>query len=638
MAFGGAHAKSVENKSRTSRLAQNERPEEGPQIVQQKVLSTIITAMPVTVAHPKITQAPLLKRKLGSLKWDMIHDGIQGRKRDAESCGTDSQLCPESMNGGCCPNDRVCGISSCIAKSAAPASACGKSGYFQCGINDGGKYSSIDVRFVLIIIGGCCPSNYVCGRAGCTPQAGISHSETCGVNSYLCPESVNFGCCRNGMGCGFNNCYSTEMVTLTMTETVITTEGNNAQTLLNTVITTVSPDAPTAGFASKQTGVLPKETAPIEAAIPKTKATSTSSGGGLTKSQLGGIIGGAVILLAIILIIAFIILKRIDNVKKFIEESSRKSSTATRSRQSHSLQKPPLKREDIDAMSIDPLIMNPSEISRSSIRHPSHPSAVHSDDLHSSHHEVEASSPPVSSSPFSPRSPPYYHSGNNYAPVALSDTSSGYRNPSVDSTPNQFSNQGYFDITPNRDLRDQNMRFGRAVDKRPVVHKRQWSESSDQSGVSLISSTGIQELESGDDDRRSNLARGIGMVGRLLSRRQSSNPVKHTHTRNMSEPVLTGRPARGEYIMSPVGLGVSGTGVYGGLGHIAEAGESRADIGMQEVGSGQQFRDSMLMERQRFSRAGEGDVRKLPVDGGEVPDKAKRLLGLGGSRDVDLEN
>jgi len=182
------------------------------------------------------------------------------------------------------------------------------------------------------------------------------------------------------------------------------------------------------------------------------------------------------------------------------------------------------------------------------------------------------------------------------------------------------------------------MRFGRGVERRPSAHKRQWSESSDQSVVSLISSTGIQELESGDEDRRSNLARGIGMVGRLLSRKHSSNPVKNTHIRNTSEPVLTGGPTRGEYVMSPVGLGVSGTGVYGGLGHIAEAGESRADIGMQEVGSGQQFRDSMLMERQRFSRAGEGDVRKLPVDGGDVPDKAKKLLGLNELKDVDLGN
>ena len=139
MAFGGVRAGKVDSESRDSNTEQNARLREWPQNIGQEVLRTIITAIPVTAAHPKITQAPLLKRKLGSLKWDVIHDGIQGRKRDAAaSCPTDFQLCPESMKGGCCPNDRVCGLSSCFAKSAAPASACGKSGYIECGVNDGG--------------------------------------------------------------------------------------------------------------------------------------------------------------------------------------------------------------------------------------------------------------------------------------------------------------------------------------------------------------------------------------------------------------------------------------------------------------------------------------------------------------------
>jgi hypothetical protein len=48
------------------------------------------------------------------------------------------------MNGGCCPNDRVCGTSSCFAATAAPASACGMSGYIACGIDDGGEYFLIN--------------------------------------------------------------------------------------------------------------------------------------------------------------------------------------------------------------------------------------------------------------------------------------------------------------------------------------------------------------------------------------------------------------------------------------------------------------------------------------------------------------
>ena len=101
----------------------------------QTVRSTII------VSYPKITDGPsLVRRKLGSIKWDMIHDGIQGQKRDLTSCPVDYDLCPKSMNGGCCPTDRVCGTSSCFPNSAAPASACGKSGYIACGIPEGGAY------------------------------------------------------------------------------------------------------------------------------------------------------------------------------------------------------------------------------------------------------------------------------------------------------------------------------------------------------------------------------------------------------------------------------------------------------------------------------------------------------------------
>lgn len=101
----------------------------------QTIRSTII------ISYPKITEGPsLVRRKLGSIKWDMVHNGIQGQKRDLASCPVDYNLCPKSMSGGCCPKDRVCGTSSCFPISAAPASACGKSGYTACGIPEGGAY------------------------------------------------------------------------------------------------------------------------------------------------------------------------------------------------------------------------------------------------------------------------------------------------------------------------------------------------------------------------------------------------------------------------------------------------------------------------------------------------------------------
>jgi hypothetical protein len=101
-------------------------------------LSTIETA--VTIANPKITEPPLFKRKLGSNKWVLIHEGIQGQKREAPQCGSGYQSCAASLNGGCCPNDRICGTESCYAASTPPATVCGVAGYVACGMAEGGEF------------------------------------------------------------------------------------------------------------------------------------------------------------------------------------------------------------------------------------------------------------------------------------------------------------------------------------------------------------------------------------------------------------------------------------------------------------------------------------------------------------------
>ena len=106
----------------------------------QRILGVVATPHSVViVAYPKITEGPpLVKRKLGSNHWDLIHEGIQGRKRDATICATDYSLCPQSLGGGCCPTDRVCGLSSCYPSSATTASACTQDGYYGCGVQEGG--------------------------------------------------------------------------------------------------------------------------------------------------------------------------------------------------------------------------------------------------------------------------------------------------------------------------------------------------------------------------------------------------------------------------------------------------------------------------------------------------------------------
>ena len=128
---------------------QNDEHAEGRRVSPQRVeyVQKILELSPtqhstVIVAYPKVTEGPaLVKRKLGSNHWDLIHEGIQGRKRNAPICATDYSLCPESLGGGCCPTGRVCGSSSCYPSSAATASACGQVGYFGCGVEEGGQCS-----------------------------------------------------------------------------------------------------------------------------------------------------------------------------------------------------------------------------------------------------------------------------------------------------------------------------------------------------------------------------------------------------------------------------------------------------------------------------------------------------------------
>jgi hypothetical protein len=120
--------------------------------VLSKITETRIIVTTATESYPRITEAPILRRKLGSNKWDLIHEGIQGQKRNAVSCPSNYQLCPKSLSGGCCPSDRVCGTSSCYATSTAPASACGQAGYVACGAAQGGKLLMTSYRAMLMMI------------------------------------------------------------------------------------------------------------------------------------------------------------------------------------------------------------------------------------------------------------------------------------------------------------------------------------------------------------------------------------------------------------------------------------------------------------------------------------------------------
>jgi hypothetical protein len=483
---------------------------------------------------------------------------------------------------------------------------------------------------VLTTLGGCCPSNYICGRAGCSPPVGVAFSETCGFSSYLCPASLGYGCCPNGLGCGISNCYSTEVVSYTIVDTVITTEGGELQTLTSTVVTATTPAAPTALATTSESGILPKVVAPTQTAIAKTKATDNSSGG-LTKVQLGGIIGGAVILLMVLLVITFFIFRRLNQFDRAIEEAkTRTTSNATRSQPSR-IPRHTAAIPEIDNMSIDPLIMTSSEVTQSvrSLRHGSQQSQQSQ-----MSHEVEASSPPFFHSPFSSRSPPYNNYAGGYAPVAVSDTSSsGHRNSSLESTPGFIPSPAeYFDIPPQsrNNFEDQNLKFGYSPHtafqpRRPSQHERQWSQSSSQSQVSIASSN-IVELEASDhSDRHIGLRGALQGLGMRLSMRKRKSSITAPNLPRTSEPmVLTGGPTnRPDWVMSSAGLG-----------HIAEAGESRVDL--QELGNGTlspATREQLLKNLEKTGRYRQ--LNETPqiirTESTESPGHATELL-----RDIDL--
>ncbi|CZR56871.1 uncharacterized protein PAC_06760 [Phialocephala subalpina] len=506
---------------------------------------------PPAVSNPKITEGPtLVRRKLGAMQRDVIHDGFLGKRGAADLCPTSYSLCPSSVGGDCCPNDYVCGTSSCTPNTATPATACGFSGYIACPIADGG---------------GCCPSNYVCAASSCSPRPGASTS-TCSANYFACPASLGGGCCSNGMGCKLNGCYFTTPVVFTLTDTITTTDASsNTVTLTSTITSTTVSGAP------NPTDTLSSN--PIVAQIPasatpvaKTQATSASTGGGgggLSTAALGGIIGGAIFFLSAILIAAIFIIRGLNRATKAQEmANSRGSYSAPRSGRG-SAQHRPSQPQDVDALSVDPLMITGSSVSGSMRRTSGQSPPITLPEMEGSN------SPPVFLSPFSPRSPPHTHYPKGYNPVASSESqysqsSGGYRNPSLDSSPplgQNSNNVDYFNYPRNNQNNNNRVSLVSSQGRRPS-HGRNYSNSSD---VSQTSSRAA-ELDAGRDgsrknslqvdegERRSSLQR---FMTRIIRRRQSDPPV------------LTGGPVRGgDWTPSP----------REGLGHIAEAGESKIHV------------------------------------------------------------
>ncbi|KAI1374771.1 hypothetical protein F4677DRAFT_155497 [Hypoxylon crocopeplum] len=245
------------------------------------------------------------------------HNLLRHPKREASCQQPGYSLCPASVNGGCCPDNYACAVSYCYATTAGPTSACGSDGYYNCPLTAGA--------------GSCCPVGYICQRDTCLPPAGATSTETCDASAFGCPASLGGGCCPSGMVCGSRTCYATTPETFLVSATVTTTNsrGSTITTIAtSTVVTTEGPDP---SLSSATAVGVPKLVASTVSKLPSVETgSSDSGGGGLTQSQLGGIIGGAVALLIIIIAIAGIIiwrLKRTEKAAKAAAESKHEGSS-----------------------------------------------------------------------------------------------------------------------------------------------------------------------------------------------------------------------------------------------------------------------------------------------------------------------
>ena len=152
------------------------------------------------------------------------------------------------------------------------------------------------------------------------PAPGVSYSHECGASSYLCPESLGFGCCKDGLACGQDRCYSTEASTLVFTQTLTTTEDDSKITTTTTVTTVSTPtddgDATEMPSDEELHKFYPTAVEKVEPIVTEEDDDDDddSGGGGLSSGQIGGVVAGIVIFLIIVILDASLIIRRIHRV------------------------------------------------------------------------------------------------------------------------------------------------------------------------------------------------------------------------------------------------------------------------------------------------------------------------------------
>ncbi|KAI1632744.1 hypothetical protein F4809DRAFT_653079 [Biscogniauxia mediterranea] len=416
-------------------------------------------------------------------------------KRDSSCSLTDWKLCPASVNGGCCPNNYECDVSSCFATTAGPSTGCGSLvGYYDCPLTAGA--------------GSCCPVGFICGGgSNCLPPSD-QYSESCPASYFACPSSLGYGCCQTGKMCGSGVCYDNTPMTLPVSFATTSTESNG--------VVTPGPDISSGTAAAIGVAKL------IPSTVSKQPAISTNS------TALGGIIAAVVVILIAIIIAAVLIIKRLRKTEKAAkaaaesrrDDSSKPPTTSNKS----GFGRPSI--SEVDGVDIDPLTrtrLSPHMRSQSDSTVANRSQSITPGFLFSSsggEGSSRTSSPPIwSQGVFNNILPSDVSDGRQSSLDNYGGGGGGYQSDSNDAN-NYNNNMQYSQPTTQRVSYDSQASsfYGR----------RHWSNASEVAG-SLYGAHGVSELDTMD-------------ASEAAVRRQQSNSSNMTtrpivaHVRRSSDP------------------------------------------------------------------------------------------------------
>ncbi|CAG9938606.1 unnamed protein product [Clonostachys rosea f. rosea IK726] len=427
-------------------------------------------------------------------------------------CGTSSKLCPASLDGGCCPDDYDCARESCYATTRGESL----------------------LTFSLLLTGGCCPDGYLCQTAGnCVPPSGSPYTLGCPASQYLCPSSLSYGCCPNGMGCAVNQCYSTVPVTKTSEMVITTTQSGKTSTYTTRSLSVSTPVAPTrlGNGDGDSDAVMKYFPSALAKATPSAEASSSDNsggGGGLTKAQLAGIVTGAVAFLVLVIVIAFIVIRHLNKVVAAVA-SSKSGGSQPQMRQRKNAQ------FEVDSLMMPPTTKAASDIASSTGQTPT---------SFAGHYQPVSTVPSVSAStPDIGAGAGYFdinphHGGGVQVPRRTSQQSTGY---SI--APDRPSNDSYGGYTHVRSFSDASDGSDGGVGQQQQQHQGVPQPFSPGLVTELDSRAVVPELPgspgsstfAGDDQRRSSV---VSSISSIVSRSQSH----HHHQRMRS---ATGGTAKG---------------------------------------------------------------------------------------------